>query len=131
MTRRRSRAISLWFVYFLVVIGVVGLTIGGRAQTAILESQAGVVSTFTLNPSAAGFRAFTTSSETALVLHTAVSGNAGAVLVGATFLAEADNESGGTVLSVPATFADPALSGQTLAQLFSTCLLYTSPSPRD
>ena len=124
MTRRRSLYVSAGFVLFLLLVGLAGVAIAGRAETAILESQAGQVSTFILDPSEAGFRAFTTSSETALVLHTAVRANVGAELVGLTLLAGVDDDAGGgaggSVITIPPTFADPALSGQTLAQIFGS-----------
>lgn len=124
MTRRRSLYISFGFVFFLILVGLAGVSVAGRAETAILESQAGEISTFVLDPTEAGFRAFTTSSETALVLHTAVRAESGAELVGLTLLAganaESGGEAGGSVVTIPPTFADPAQSGQTLAQIFAS-----------
>ncbi len=108
------------FFAFLVLVAGVGVWVGFRAETAILQSQAGEVSTFSSDPSAPGFRAFTTSSDTALVLHTAVRPGIGAELVGATLLTGADGSGGGAVVTVPSSFFSADSSGRTLADLFET-----------
>ena len=118
--QRRNLLLSSGFFGFLVVIAVIGVWVGTRAETAILQSQAGEVSTFSSDPSAPGLRAFTTSSDTALVLHTAVRAGVGAELRGATLLTGADGAGGGSVVTIPATFVNPEEAGVTLADLFAT-----------
>jgi len=115
---RRSRLLSLAFVAFLVAIVGVGVVIGRAAQRAVLESQAGSISEYSLDPTEPGFRAFTTATPTALVLHTAVAAGDGATLVGATLLAAGDEQSGGAVVTIPATFFDLEHSERTLAEIF-------------
>ena len=118
MTRSRSRVVSLGFAVFLALVVLGGVFVGNAAESAILDSSAGQVSTFSLDPNSPGFRAFTTSTETALVLHTSVNPGVGAELVGATLLAAADNDAGGTVVTIPRTFVDPRSSGVSLSRLF-------------
>ena len=103
MSDRARRLTSLVFVCVLAGIAGAGWWVGTQAQEAILDSQAGSVSEFTLDPTAPGFRAFTEPTPAALVLHTGVS-TAGADLVGASILTPADASTGGTVITLPATF---------------------------
>ena len=120
MSDRRSRIISLTFLLFLGGVVVAGVLIAQRAETAILQSQSGEVTSAVLDPTEPGFRAFTTSTDTALVLHTAVVSNAGAQLIGVSLLAEADASAGGSVITVPRTFVDQEASGVPLADIFSS-----------
>lgn len=118
--QRRNFLLSTGFFGFLAIIGVLAFWVGTRAETAILQSQAGEVSTFSSDPTAPGFRAFTTTSDTALVLHTAVRAGVGADLVGVNLLTGADGAGGGSVVTIPATFVNPDGSGVPLAGLFAT-----------
>ena len=102
MTVSPNRRATGLFTIFLVAVVVAGVFVARSAQTAVLESQSGSVSEIILDPNAAGFRAFTDATPTALVIHTAVSAT-GAELLGATILTPADEGSGGTVVTVPAT----------------------------
>ena len=108
--------------FFVLLVGVIvgGFLIGRAAQDAILESQAGSVSEFTLDPTAPGFRAFTEPTPTALVLHTAVVPPIGAELVGVTLLTSAAEQAGGTVVTMPATLLDADGAGVALNELFAT-----------
>ncbi len=119
MTRTKSRALSLGFLCFLGLIGLGAFWVFERAETAVLESQAGEVSTISTDPTDPGFRAFTTSSQTALVLHTVVRAGSGAELVGVTLLAAADDAAGGTVLTIPPTLVNPESTALTLRSLFA------------
>ena len=116
MSNRSRRLVSLAFVPALGTIALTGFWVAHQAQAAILDSQAGSVSEFTLDPTAPGFRAFTEPTPAALVLHTAVAVG-GAELVGASLLTPADGSNGGTVITVPATFQRDA-SSPTLADAF-------------
>ena len=120
MTSRRSKVLSIGF--FCVLAGIIlgGYLIGRAAQDAVLESQAGTISEFTLDPTAPGFRAFTEPTPTSLVLHTAVVPPIGAELIGVTLLTGADDQAGGTVVTIPATFLDPEGVGVALNELFMT-----------
>ena len=119
MTQRRGQVLSASFLGFLILILLGAVWIAGQAETAILESQAGEVTEFSSDPTAPGFRAFTTATDTALILHTAVSPGAGAELVGASLLTGADDNAGGSVVSIPRTFVDAEQTGLTLADLFA------------
>ena len=116
----RSRYQSIGFVVFLVVVIGVGVGVGQAAQDAILESQAGSISEYSLDPTQPGFRAFTTATPTALVMHTTVVPGEGASLLGVTLLASGSDSSGGAVVTIPATFVDPENSARTLAELFQS-----------
>jgi hypothetical protein len=118
MTRSKSRALSLGFLILLLALGGFGYRVGRAAQTAVLESQSGSISEFTLDPTAPGFRAFTESTPTVLVLHTAVT-SAGAELVGVSLLTEADADAGGTVVTIPRTFTEPDSRNIALSALFA------------
>lgn len=111
---------SIGFFTFLLVLGGIGYLVGRAAQEAILESQSGSISQFSLDPTAPGFRAFTEPTPTALVVHTAVARGGGAELVGVTLLASADGDAGGTVVTIPRTFVDPEGSGRPLSEIFET-----------
>lgn len=119
MTARRSQLLTIGFLIVLVALTGAGYGVFRAAQTAVLESQSGSISEFTLDPSAPGFRAFTEATPTALVIHTAVSPGIGAELVGATLLTAADGDSGGTVVTIPRTFIDPGNSNIALSELFA------------
>ncbi len=118
MSDRRNRSLSIGFLLFLAVIVGLGVLIAGRAETAVLQSQSGEVTAASLDPNEPGFRAFTTPNETALVVHTAI-GDAGAQLLSISLLTEADRGAGGSVITIPRTFVDPAGSGVPLGQMFS------------
>lgn len=118
MTARRSRFLSIGFFILLTALAGAGYGIGRAAQTAVLESQSGSIAEFTLDPTAPGFRAFTDSTPTALVIHTAVTPGAGAELVGVTLLTAADSDAGGTVVTIPRTYTDPASTNVPLSELF-------------
>ncbi len=119
MTKRRSLLLSFGFLGFLGVVAVIGLWVGTQVEAAILESRAGQVSTFSVDPNEPGFRAFTTSSDTALVLHTAVRTGGGADLLGATLLTGAGGDAGGSVVTIPRTFVDTTGSSVPLNELFN------------
>ncbi len=120
MSPRRSQLLSLGFLSFLLAVGFCGYLLAQRAQDAILESQSGAVSEYSLDPAEPGFRAFTEPTPSALVLHTAVSRLGGAELVGVTLLTNAEARSGGTVVTIPATFTNSESTGLPLAELFAT-----------
>ena len=120
MTARRSRLLTIGFLVVLVSLAGAGYGVVRAAQTAVLESQSGSISEFTLDPSAPGFRAFTEATPTALVLHTAVSPEVGAELVGVTLLTAADGDSGGTVVTIPRTFVASNGSNMALSELFAS-----------
>lgn len=117
---RGNRLLSVGFFAFLVGVAVAGIAIAFAAQDAILESQSGSISEHVLDPTAPGFRAFTTPTPTALVLHTAVAPGQGAVLTGATLLTAGNADAGGAVVTIPATFTDPDSSGRSLDSVFRT-----------
>lgn len=119
-TSRRSKLLSSGFFVVLVALVGVGYQVGLDARDAILESQSGSISQFTLDPGAPGFRAFTTPTPTALVVHTAVAPTGGADLIGVTVLTSADEGLGGTVITIPRTFVDPDGSNVPLAEIFIT-----------
>ncbi len=119
MTAKRSLMLSSGFLLFLLAVAAVAWWIGTQAQSAILQSQAGEVSSFSVDPNEPGFRAFTTTTETVLVLHTAVRAGVGAELVGVTLLSGGDGGGGGTAVTIPRTFVDPGSSGVPLAELFA------------
>jgi len=119
-TSPRSKTVSGGFAVFLLVLGFFGYRVGRAAQDAILESRSGSISEFSLDPTAAGFRAFTEVTPTALVVHTAVADAGGADLVGVTLLTAADGDAGGTVVTVPRTFIDPDGTGLPLSEIFVT-----------
>lgn len=104
----------------LVILAGVGYRVGLAAQDAILESQSGSISQFSLDPTAPGFRAFTAPTPTALVVHTAVAPGLGAELVGVTLLTSADGEAGGTVVTIPRTFVDEGGTNRPLSEIFVT-----------
>lgn len=116
---RRSKVLSAGFFVLLLAVSGVGYRVGLAAQDAILESQSGSISQFTLDPSAPGFRAFTEPTPTALVVHTAVARTGGAELVGLTVLTAADADTGGTVITIPRTFVDAEGSDRPLAEIFA------------
>ncbi|MFT7473670.1 MAG: hypothetical protein ACI81L_000585 [Verrucomicrobiales bacterium] len=118
MTRSKSRVLSIGFLILLLALGGFGYRVGRAAQTAVLESQSGSISEFTLDPTAPGFRAFTESTPTVLVLHTTVTA-AGAELVGVSLLTEADGDAGGTVVTIPRTFTEPDSRNIALSTLFA------------
>lgn len=120
MSKRSSRLVSFAFALFLVGIGVGGVLVAQRAETAVLESQSGQVTSASLDPTEAGFRAFTTSTDTVLVLHTALAPGGGAQLTSVSLLTEADADAGGSVITIPRTLVDPDASAVTLAQIFAT-----------
>lgn len=120
MSKRRSRLVSFAFALLLVGVGVGGVLVAQRAETAVLQSQSGQVTSASLDPTEAGFRAFTTSTDTVLVLHTALADGGGAQLTSVSLLTEADADSGGSVITVPRTFVDPGASGLPLSQIFAT-----------
>ena len=118
MTLRRGQVLSASFLGFLILILLGAVWAATQAETAILQSQAGQVTEFPSDPSSPGFRAFTTATETALVLHTAVTAEAGAELVGVSLLTGADGNAGGSVVTIPRNFIDAEQTGLTLADLF-------------
>jgi len=91
------------FTVLLLVLAGVGYLVSLQARDAILDSRAGSVSEFSLDPSAPGFRAFTEPTPVAMVLHTGVTGG-GAELIGASLLSVADVGEGGAVVTLPSTF---------------------------
>lgn len=117
MTPRRSKVLSIGFLAFLIGVAVVGFVVARSAQDAVLASQAGSFSEYSLDPTEPGFRAFTTATPTALVIHSSVVRGEGAVLAGATLLAEGSSEGGGAVVTIPSTFVGSEGS-DTLAELF-------------
>lgn len=119
-TSRRSKVLSAGFLLLLLALAGTGYRVGLAAQDAILESQSGSISQFTLDPSAPGFRAFTEPTPTALVVHTAVARTGGAELVGVTLLTAADGDTGGTVVTLPRTFVDPTGTNRPLAEIFAS-----------
>jgi len=80
MTKRRSRLLSTGFFLVLCGVAVGGYFIVRAAQQAVLESRAGSVAEYSLDPDEPGFLAFTEATPTALVLHTAVVPGLGADL---------------------------------------------------
>lgn len=114
--RSRSGRITGGFFILLLALAGGGIWLGLQAQEAILDSQAGSVSEFSLDPSEAGFRAFTEPTPTALVVHTGVTAR-GAELIGLTVLSAADGGSGGTVVTMPATLR-VAPEAPTVAEVF-------------
>ena len=114
----RSRLLSIGFALVLVAIVGGALAVADRAQEAVLDSQSGSVSAAALDPTAPGFRAFTEPTPTALVLHTAVESGRPA-LTGLTFMAGADGDAGGTVITFPSTYVAPNESDSELADLFA------------
>lgn len=120
MSRRRSQLLSAGFGVFLLAVIGAGYLVGVSAQEAILDSQSGAISEYSIDPTEPGFRAFTEPTPTALVLHTAVLPSRGAELVGVTLLAAADAQAGGTVITIPAMFSNPAGSGASLRDVFRT-----------
>lgn len=115
---RRNRWLTPVFAVVLCGLAAAGWGLAREAQDAVLESQSGSISSVNLDPDAPGFRAFTEPTPTALVLHTTVTEEGGAALVGATFLAAADEGRGGTVLSIPSTLVDSSESPQPLDAQF-------------
>ncbi len=120
MSRRRSRLLSAGFLAFLLAVAGIGYLIALSAQEAILESQSGVVSEYSTDPTEPGFRAFTEPTPTALVLHTAVRPGGGAELISITLMTAADAQAGGTVITIPAMFANPRSTNVSLRDLFRT-----------
>ena len=112
--------LTIGFLFVLVALTGAGYGVFRAAQTAVLESQSGSISEFSLDPAAPGFRAFTEATPTALVLHTTVSPGVGAELVGVTLLTAADGDAGGTVVTIPRTFVDPGSSNTALSELFAS-----------
>ena len=119
MTARSSRILSIGFLALLMGLVGAGYLVARAAQSAILESESGSISEFSLDPTAPGFRAFTESTPTALVLHTAVRAGSGAELVGATLLTAAGESAGGTVVTIPRTFTEPDGQNVPLSDLFT------------
>jgi len=115
---RRTRVLSALFVLLLVVTGLSAYRVGRAAQAAVLDSRSGSTDAAVLDPTAAGFRAFTEPTPTALVLHTAVTAAGRAELVGLTFLAATDPNQGGTVLTIPASLVNPEGTGTPLDVAF-------------
>ncbi len=116
---RRSKLLSCGFFVVLLGLSGVGYRVGLTAQDAILESQSGSISQFSLDPTAPGFRAFTEPTPTALVVHTAVASGVGAELVGVTLLTSADRHTGGTVVTIPRTFVDAGGTNRPLSEIFA------------
>lgn len=117
---RRSKLLSTGFLVVLLALGGVGYRVGLAAQDAILASQSGSISQFSLDPTAPGFRAFTEPTPTALVVHTAVAPGVGAELVGVTLLTSADGNTGGTVITIPRTFVDEGGTNRPLSDIFAS-----------
>lgn len=103
MSLNRAQTTTGVFTVLLLVLAAVGYFVSIQARDAILDSRAGSVSEFSLDPSAPGFRAFTEPTPVALVLHTGVTGG-GADLIGASVLSVADGGEGGAVVTLPSTF---------------------------
>lgn len=106
------------FALLLVGISVGAWSIARAAQEAVLDSQSGSISAAALDPDAPGFRAFTEPTPTALVLHTSVGTEGGAVLSGVAVLAGGDEDRGGTIVSVSSDFVDPEGTNVELSELF-------------
>lgn len=115
---QRNRWLTPVFALVLCGLAATGWGVAREAQDAVLASQSGSIRSVNLDPEAPGFRAFTEPTPTALVLHTAVTERGRAELVGASFLAAADEGRGGTVVSMPATLFDEQGSGVSLAAEF-------------
>lgn len=111
---QRNRWLTPVFALALCGLAAAGWGVAREARDAVLASQSGSIRSVNLDPEAPGFRAFTEPTPTALVLHTAVTERGTAELVGATFLAAADEGRGGTVMSMPSTLFDGQGSGTTL-----------------
>lgn len=101
------------YTLVLIAIAVTAWSVLQEAQSAVLESQSGSVSSVENDPTAPGFRAFTEPTPTGLVLHTRISSRGGAELAGATVLLSAGDVGGGTIVSVPAAFGLEAPLGET------------------
>ena|GEM_PF-1651767 len=115
----QSKLLSgVFFVFLLGLVGI-GYRVALAAQDAILDSKSGLISQFSLDPAAPGFRAFTDPTPTALVVHTAVAPGVGAELVGVTLLTSADGDAGGTVLTIPRTFVNEQGTNTPLWEIFA------------
>ncbi len=115
---RRNRWLTPVFALVLAGFAAAGWYVAQEAQDAVLESRSGSITSVNIDPDAPGFRAFTEPTPTALVLHTTVTSEGEARLVGSSVLIAADGGLGGTVLSVPGGLVAPG-SSATVAELFA------------
>lgn len=127
------KSTTIGFGAVLLVIIITAGFVFQMATDAVLESESGSLSSVVSDPDAAGFRAFTEPTETLLVHHRASAAfsagqdqdadpeNPGEPIVelrAVTLLAGGDAQSGGTVITIPATFRGDRSGDENLAELF-------------